>query len=320
MGERKGRIIQILCIILSVAMIGVIVYMVYVDRQSSQAQTDSLASLIEEAKPYEAEVQELQSELTSLKSSVSYTSEEARLMVGFAVTDVSDLSYIEEKADAYGLFPVIVLDCTLDTETIEEILEEMDASWEIMLYATDFSEETNASVLSVMSLLESSKREYVDVFFLRGDYSSDANIQLLIDDGFVGYTSYNSDTPQAGQTEDGFVYFDYSWLTSSGTSVASRVSAFYKNKASMIVTFDMESINSGKLTETYVVSTLDGLLEYTENDDCFFATAADVVAELSMINEYLAEQQEENEARAAEIEDRISELQQIIRGIYDKME
>ncbi len=320
MYRRGSGMISIICVVVCVFLAGVLAYMIYTNNQRQKAQAEAMEALQAEARPYEVEQQNLKDELESLQESVYYSGEEAKFLVGFVVSDASDISYIEEKAADYSFSPVLIIDCTMDMDAIEEIMEAADETREIMLYASDFSEETNDSVLSVISRLESIDREHCGVFFLRGDYSTASNIQLLADDGFTGYTIYNSESPQAGQTEDGSVYFDYSYLTSAGTTVSSRISALYRNKSSMIVAFDMASINSGALKETYVVNILDSIHSYTENDDCSFSTVAAVVEELSNVNEIEAERQAEYEEQAAEIQERIDELEEMIDEIYDRFE
>ncbi|MCD8237799.1 MAG: hypothetical protein LUC92_00440 [Clostridiales bacterium] len=320
MYRRGSRVISIICVVLSVLLAGFLAYMIYTDNQQQKSQTAVMEALQAEARPYENELTQLKRELSNLEDSVSYSSEDAEIMVGFVATGDSDIEYIKDKADTYNFSPVLILDCTLDMDIIEKIIESADTSWEIMLYAPTFSEEMNDLVLSVLSYLEDAGREHTGVFFLRSDYSTDANIQLLLDDEFIGYTSYHESSPKAGQTEDGAVYFDYSYLNTSGTSVTSRLSSAYTGKSSIIVAFDMASINSGDLSETYVTSLLDTIEWYTEYDDCSFSTVAAVTEELSSVNSIEADNQASYEKQAAEIQVRIDELEEIIDGIYDGYE
>ncbi|MCC8151506.1 MAG: hypothetical protein LIO96_08655 [Lachnospiraceae bacterium] len=307
-------------IVLAVVVVGAIAFMFYSDKTKKSEQTAAMQALQEEAKPYEEERESLETELADLEDGVFYASEEAKTMVGFAVSEVSDLTYMEELAETYDFPPVLVLDCVMDLEDAEELIDAADADWEIMLYVSDFSEETNDSVLSVMDYMETAARGYTGVFFLRNDFSTDENIRLLKEDGFTGYTVYNSDSPDAGQMDDGTVYFDYSYLSTSGTSVGSRISAMYRNKAAMIYVLDMESINAGTLSKDYVTDLMDKLQEYAEYDDCSFSTVADVVAELSQINAIEEKNQTDYEERAAEMEERIDELSDMIHEIYSRME
>ncbi|MCD8161575.1 MAG: hypothetical protein LUE61_10530 [Clostridiales bacterium] len=319
--KRKGSLIwNILGAMLSIALAVGLVYLFYTDQQEADAQETQLQALQNEASVYEREQRELKSQLEELEENVSYSSETAALMVGFVVTDVSDLSYMETVADTYDFPPVLILDCTLEQSVLEDILDTADDAWEVMLYTPTFSETVNESVLSALSWLETIGREHTGVFLLRSDYTTDSNIQLLKDDGFAGYTSYHSSTPIAGQAEDGTVYFDYPYLTSSGTSVASRIAAMYKNKTSMLIAFDMESINSGSMKESYVTDLMDTMQSYVEQEDCVFSTVADVVTELSEINSTEAANQASYEEQMAEIQARIDELEEIINGIYAQYE
>jgi len=316
MTRDKIKIRNIVCIIVSILLACVVAFVAYRNNQKEKAQTDAIEALQEEAKPYEDELQALRSELDDLENSVAYVADEAGIMVGFVLSDVSDLSYIEDKAETYHFTPVLVFDCTMELSEIADFTEAADENWEIMLYASTFSEERNDDVLSVLSYLETVGREQTGVFFLRTDYSSDENIQLLADDGFIGYTSYHSDTPLAGQTEDGLIYFDYSYLMASGSSVTSRLASLYSRKSTMIVTFDMASIDSGALSEEYVVSLMDTLQNYSESGDCSFITTADAVQELSGVNAIESDNQAYYEERAAEIQEQIDDLEKTIAEIY----
>ncbi|MCD8380483.1 MAG: hypothetical protein LUC95_09270 [Lachnospiraceae bacterium] len=310
---------NVICILLSVLLAAGLGFLYYRDRQQENVQTDTIEALQAEAAPYENELNELRSQLSGLESSFTYTREKASVMVGFAVTDAAELSYIEEKAAQYGFSPVLVLDCTMELTDVEAIVEAADEDWEIMLYAANFSEEANDDVLAVLSYLEDAGRKDTGMFLLRGGYDGAANIELLAQDGFVGYTSYHEETPQAGQTEEGYVYFDYSYLSAEGTGVTGRLAALLSRKAAMIVVFDMASVDAGALPETYVDSLLKLLQEYDEREDCAFSTVADVVEELSGINALLAASEAEYEAQAAALSEQIAELEETVAGIYARL-
>ncbi len=264
--------------------------MFYINNKQEKAQSVAIKAVLEEVQPYEDELQDLKNELSHMKYNGSYSSDEAEIMVGFVASGASDVNYINGKAEAYGFSPVLIIDCTMETDVIEDIIEAADESWEIMLYAPTFSEEVNENVLSVMSYLEEEGKEHTGVFFLRGNNSTDVNLQLLKDDGFIGYTRF-SNTAEEGQNKDGTIYFDYTYMGDSDASVADRITVMegkvvtmYNNYTSMLIAFDMSSINTGEHEESCVIEALDMLQRYTEKDDCLFSTVADVTNELSEIN------------------------------------
>ncbi|MCD7844198.1 MAG: hypothetical protein LUG17_06220, partial [Clostridiales bacterium] len=205
---RKIKLQTILCVLLSAVFACALGWMLYTEYRQEAAFSAASQALKEEAAPYVTQRQALLSELDELESSAACFSDEARFMVGFLVSDVSDLSYIREKAETYGFSPVLVLDCAMVETDLKQLLDAAEDQWEVMLYISPFSAETNDDVLAALSCLDSIGKDHTGVFFLRYEDNSDANVQLLLEDGFLGYTSY-SDTPTAGQTDDVTVYFDY---------------------------------------------------------------------------------------------------------------
>ncbi len=311
---------NMVCAVLSILLAGVIVFMFCTENKKENARVAAVQAVVEEVPSYEKELQDLRSELSNLQDRISYSSEEAEIMVGFVASGVSDFDYIADTASAYHFFPVLIIDCTMEMDAIKDMIKTADESWEIMLYAPTFSEEINADILSVMACLENEGKEHTGVFFLRSDYSTDANIQMLKEDGFLGYTSYHSESPEAGQRENGVVYFDYSYLSTSGTSVVRRISAMYDNRASMIFALDMNSINNGALAEAYVTELFDTLQGYAEKENCSFSTMGNVISELSEVNSIEAVNQGSYKEQAAEIQAQINEMEERINELYNKLE
>ncbi|MCD7756682.1 MAG: hypothetical protein LUH45_00695 [Clostridiales bacterium] len=316
---RKIKLQTILCVLLSAVFACALGWMLYTEYRQEAAFSAASQALKEEASSYVTQRQALLSELDELESSAACFSDEARFMVGFLVSDVSDLSYIREKAETHDFSPVLVLDCTMAEADLKQLLAAAEDQWEVMLYASPFSAETNGAVLTTLSCLDSIGKEQTGVFFLRDEDNNDDNVQLLLEDGFLGYTSY-SDVPTAGQTDDGTVYFDYSFLSVSGTTVESRLAALYQSRAFMLIVFDMASIDAGTLTEDYVTSLFATLQTYTQQEDCSFSTVAAAVAELSTANAAQAEAQAEYQEQAAELQAQLARLDEGIDEIFSRLQ
>lgn len=314
-----SRVKTTICILLSVLLAAFLGVSFYRDSQEQQAQTAAAESLQAEAKPYEQELTEIRRELAEMEEAIKYAGETARFIVGFELSDVSDLSYIRELADTWQFSPVLVLDCTDELETLETYLDAAaDTGWEIMLFGSSFSEAVNENVLAVRAALAERGLEDTGVFVLRRDYASTGNIQLLMEDGFIGYTEYN-DTPAAGFTQDGMVHFDYSYMQSENETISSRLSLAYANKAAILALFDLAMVQNGTISESYVTSVLNTIGQYAEYEDGCFSTVADAVEELQSAQAIVEARQEEYDAYAAQQQERIDELNEIISEIYGKL-
>ncbi len=312
----RNTVLIILCVVLAALLAG----MMYVSKQSEKAKEAEAEELKAQAKQYEDELAQIRGDLSVREKSITYDSDTAEVMVGFLISEENDIDYIKSVAEEFYFRPVLIVDCKGDLSNVKTLIHAASGTgWEIMLTATSFSESINANVVEVLSYMKSIDAKDSGVFLIRNDSYTNKNVQLLIDDGFIGYTKYNQTTPAAGVTDDGYVYFDYSYLQSMKTSVADRLYSLCANKTALIVVFDMKSMHSGDVTEDYAARLLELLKEYEENGQCQIASVEEVVLELSGANATEEERRANYEEYAAEQQPRIDELEKMIREIYSQM-
>ncbi len=309
---------NIICALLSVVVLVVFGFLAYNYMSDSSEEKSRLEAAVAEAKPYEDEVTSLKRSISSAADALSETSETARFIFGYVISSEDDIAHAEEQSAEYGFETVLLLDCVDNLEELQSLALSASATGhEIMLTSSVFTTESNDTVRSLISYMKSNSIEYSDIFLLRSDYYSDSSIDMLIADGFAGYTVYTS-SPTSGITEDGYITFDYSYLTTDSSSYT-RFSSSYSNMASMIIAVDMDSIRAGTLTEGFVTTLLSTLSSYAENDDCEFASISEVEENLLSENASMEEKLAEYEAYVAECEQRIDELEKIIAEIYSQL-
>ncbi len=309
---------NLICALLCLVVLVVFGFLIFNYKTNSSEEKSRLEAAVAEAKPYEDEITELKRNITHAADELSDTSDTARFIVGYIVSSEDDIAIAEEQAAEYGFSPVIVLDCTDDLTELESLALAASASGhEIMLTAYVFDEQANETVKSLMTYMDANSIEFDDIFLLRSDYYADENVDMLVSDGFVGFTVYSS-TPSSGITEDGYVTFDYSYLTVDSSSYT-RFTSCYSNLASMVIAIDLDSIRVGDLTEGFVTTLLTTLSSYAENDDCEFSSVPATKESLLEENESMQEKLAEYEAYVAECEARIDELEEIVAEIYAQL-
>ncbi|MCD7847982.1 MAG: hypothetical protein LUG49_08170 [Oscillospiraceae bacterium] len=310
---------NIIFALLSVIVLVVFCVLAYNYKSKSSDDKSRLEAAVAEAKVYEDEVTALKRSITAAADDLADKSETARFVIGYVISSDDDITHAEEQGAEYGFEPVLVLDCVDSLVELEALAySASNTGHEIMLTASVFTSETNETVQSLISYMSANGIEYSDIFLLRSDYYSDASLEMIIADGFAGYTVYNT-TPTAGLTSDGYVTFDYSYLTVDSTSYT-RFSSSYSNMASMMIAVDMDSVRAGTLTEGFITTLLSTLSIYAENDNCEFSSIADVENALLTANETAEQRQAEYEAYVAECEERIAELEEIIAEIYAQLD
>ncbi len=320
MNIEREVIVKALCIALSVLIVIGIVFIYVSASKKQEALTNELKELEAKVMLYDEEKTRLEKEITDLEKDLNYSRDKSRIMVGFVVNDPSDLAFVRENSQKYQFSPIVIIDCTMQIDNIKACLQEVDASWEIMMYAQTFSDAVKDGSAAVSEYLESVGKKDTGVFFIRGDAHSEESIALLKEAGFIGYTLYH-DSPISWQNSDGMIYFDYSHIKSNSNDLVTyRLSECYSKKASMLFAFDMPCIKAGEISEESVSKVLGELSRYAGFSTCDFSTAAEVVSELTSINDTLQEKAEAYTAAKEKNQPRIEELKKLIAEIYSKFD
>ncbi len=317
MEHDRQRIINTVCIIISILLLVGMSVLLFLNNQKQQNIASALAALEAEAAPYQSQKSELQKTATEIKRGIYYERDKARLMVGFTVSEPTDASYIRELSAQFGFSPICILDCSTELESIKACIDACEPEWEIMYYAELLNEASINKAKSISEYLSGVSGKDTGVFFLRGDSQSKAGISLLRENGFSGYTLYH-DNPTSWQSENGLVYFDYSHIRTEGSFSAARLAECYANKISMLFVFDLPSIKSDTLSKEKVLSVCEELSKYASYDDCDYATVSETLEVHSVIQDNVKEQKETQEKLLSELQVQIDELNRKINEIYSR--
>ncbi|MCD7838468.1 MAG: hypothetical protein LUG65_06115 [Clostridiales bacterium] len=314
MFEDKERIRNIICIVLAVVTAVAIGIFAYLSNRTEREYTNALQSAVDEARPYEVELQTLQQELEETEA-FSWSSDTAKIMIGYSIVQGIDIEFVSTQAEAYGFEPVLILDCSQGFNTLAYLIYMASGTnWEVMLTASDFSDQAIADTPELRAYLERYELQDTGVFlFMDGD-DSEENIQCLMDNDFTGYAVQNTEALSSGYTKDGLVYFDYAYVQTGSELSADGMDALFEDNASMLITFDMSSIHAETLSEQEVTDILDTLQTLSEEGYFLFSSVSDVVDEMVELGA-LQEIYDENILQKQE---RIAELETIIEKIYNR--
>ncbi len=309
------EIIKVVSIVLCVVFVVFLGTMFIIEETSDGDDSNHYQELESMAHPHEMEIVRLKKELVNLQKDVSHTPVESRFLMGFALSAEEDIEYIREKEQTYGISPILLWDCNGELSLLQTCLHEAALDWEIMLYTNSLSNDDRENIQAVQRYLTSIGREDTGIFFVRAESISAASLEAMREEGFIGYTLYH-DSPIAGQTKNGEVYFDYAYIQSNEVNIDTRLSAAHTNHAAMLYVFDMDKIRTGELSATKVDSIFGKIQTYAGSETGSFATVGQVVTELSAIDEILAQKQQEYDLYVLDIQKRIEELEETIRDIY----
>ena len=293
----------------------------YRERKQEQEKAIQTARQMEEVKPYENEIMEITEQMKEEKVRFSYLSDTARMLVGYRLYTPDDLVMIQRQAEEYGFSPVIVLDCSMESMELANLIASVaDRGWEIMLTVSPVTETITETVSNVRETLGQYGLSDTGVFLLKsGDYSEET-VEKLKDNGFQGYTCF-SDAVINGCDENGMVYFEYWYVQKGDASMETKLEQLTTDRKSMITVFDLQSMNMGLLSEKSITERLDLMKNYAGQEKMVYASVAEIVEELSDINAVQEQHQKEYEAYVEKQQEKIDELEgKIHKILYEDKE
>lgn len=314
----KKKILKGIAAAASIVLGVALVLGLYMDRKEEQQKSAQLARQNEEAQPYEKEIKKINVQMEERKQELSYISDTAKLLVGYRMYVPENLAMIQKQAETYGFSPIIVLDCGTELEQLTTLIQTVAGEgWDIMLTGSPTVDEFDEKVTKVRDVMGKLGISDTGVFLLRDSDYSEENVEILVANGFKGYTCYSSEVTN-GCEEDGTVYFEYWYYKQDSSLLKDKMEQMVSGRKTMIVVFGLESLQTDDLSEEDIEKALDLTKGYVEDGKMVYSSTAEVVHELSNINEIKAQRQAEYEEYAAQQQEKIAELKEKIDQIYGK--
>ncbi len=313
------RWLKVTAIMLSVLLFAGMLCFIYLEEQEAAELEAHMEMLNQKTYQYRQEKIELEQELEEIEKGVVYVSDKAMLMIGFILSDDSDLTYITQKAEQYQFTPVLLIDCSTDNTDSLQFVTASDRVWDVIFYAPSYTEELKPQIMSTRNNLKGLPVSDTGLLFISGEPSKEKLQTIVTECDLVGYAEY-SESPSSGQNEDGSIYFDYLHLKRNHYSqeyipaIEERLNACVKKRAAMLFAFDMNHINSSIGVKKFA----DAILETIRVQDTkyqIFSSASEVSDELKTFNQRNAELERTNAKRREEIKKEIEELERLIGEI-----
>lgn len=286
-------------------------------RDDRRMQAERLR-LSEKIQPYQYQIEQIKQEQRAAEETFFRIHDRPRLIPGVRPVAPDDLGRITGFCEKRKLTPVLVLDCQL--ENCAEIIDAA-SGWggEVMLTASHMDRSVNETVREAAERVDEAGLNRSDVFLLRSDDAKEGVINMLSEDGFSGFTVYNS-AVDSGMREDGMVWFNYIFFRSTQNNLSNWISSLVSNSGALLVTVDMEFVNNGTLPEQSIDSLLNDIDGLVRQGQLSYADIAEVKREI-----LLAEMDEDARSAAfeeyrAELQQRIDTLNGTIEEIYSEWE
>ena len=286
----------------------------WMNRQQERRRLAQLRALQQQAAPYEQEIREIQSELDKREKAISANSDTSGAIPCFEISSAKDIEVVKELSADYAFTPTILLDCSLDKETLRDIIKASAAeNYEFVLFIRSMQDDTLDTAADLQEMIAEYTTGWEPIVLLRNPEDTEANRALLAQRGYQTLFRYRTDLDDG--TQDEILYLPYGFLRAT-TSSSRLTDTLVSAHTSMAICFDLDNLHDHTLAEKDITDCLSVLDKYVSEKALEYRDADTAFLVLAQKEGKTERAKAEFDRYAQQQEARIKELREIVSEIY----
>ena len=286
----------------------------WMNRQQERRRLAQMRALQQQAAPYEQEIRDIQSELDKREKAISANSDISGAIPCFEISSAKDIEVVKELSSDYAFTPTILLDCSLDKETLRDIIKASAAeNYKFVLFIRSMGDDTLDTVVDLQEMIAEYTTGWEPIVLLRNPEDTQANRALLAQRGYQTLFRYRTDLDDG--TQDEILYLPYGFLRAT-TSSSRLTDTLVSAHTSMAICFDLDNLHDNTLAEKDITDCLSVLDKYVSEKTLEYRDADTAFLVLAQKEGKTERAKAEFDRYAQQQEARIKELRDIVSEIY----
>lgn len=286
----------------------------WMNRQQERRRLAQMRALQQQAAPYEQEIRDIQSELDKREKAISANSDISGAIPCFEISSAKDIEVVKELSADYAFTPTILLDCSLDKETLRDIIKASAAeNYEFVLFIRSMGDDTLDTVVDLQEMIAEYTTGWEPIVLLRNLDDTQENRALLAQRGYQTLFRYRTDLDDG--TQDEILYLPYGFLRAT-TSSSRLTDTLVSAHTSMAICFDLDSLHDNTLAEKDITDCLNVLDEYVSEKKLEYRDVDTAFWVLAQKEGKTERAKAEFDRYAQQQEARIKELRDVVSEIY----
>lgn len=286
----------------------------WMNRQQERRRLAQMRALQQQAAPYEQEIREIQSELNKRENAISANSEISGAIPCFEISSAKDIELVKELSAGHAFTPTILLNCSLDKETLRDIIKASAAeNYEFVLFIRSMQDDTLDTAADLQEMIAEYTTGWEPIVLLRNPEDTEANRALLAQRGYQTLFRYRTDLDDG--TQDEILYLPYGFLRAT-TSSSRLTDTLVSAHTSMAICFDLDNLHDHTLAEKDITDCLSVLDKYVSEKALEYRDADTAFLVLAQKEGKTERAKAEFDRYAQQQEARIKELREIVSEIY----
>lgn len=286
----------------------------WMNRQQERRRLTQMRALQQQAAPYEQEIRKIQSELDRREKAISANTDISGAVPCFRISSAKDIEVVKELSADYAFTPTILLDCSLDKETLRDIIKASAAeNYDFVLFIRSMQDDTLDTAAELQEMIAEYTTGWEPIVLLRNREDTEANRALLAQHGYQTLFRYSTDLDDG--TQDEMLYLPYGFILAT-TSSSRLTDTLVSAHTSMAICFDLDNLHDHTLAEKDITDCLNVLDEYVSEKKLEYRDADTAFLVLAQKEGKTERAKAEFDRYAQQQEARIKELRDIVSEIY----
>ena len=286
----------------------------WMNRQQERRRLAQMRALQQQAAPYEQEIRDIQSELDKREKAISANSDISGAIPCFEISSAKEIEVVKELSSDYAFTPTILLDCSLDKETLRDIIKASAAeNYKFVLFIRSMGDDTLDTVVDLQEMIAEYTTGWEPIVLLRNPEDTQANRALLAQRGYQTLFRYRTDLDDG--TQDEILYLPYGFLRAT-TSSSRLTDTLVSAHTSMAICFDLDNLHDNTLAEKDITDCLNVLDKYVSEKKLEYRDADTAFLVLAQKEGKTERAKAEFDRYAQQQEARIKELRDVVSEIY----
>ena len=286
----------------------------WMNRQQERRRLAQMRASQQQAAPYKQEIREIQSELNKRKNVISANSEMSGVIPCFEISSAKEIELVKELSAGYAFTPTILLNCSLDKETLRDIIKAAAAeNYEFVLFIRSMQDDTLDTAEELQEMIAEYTTGWEPIVLLRNPEDTQENRALLAQRGYQTLFRYRTDLDDGTQGE--MLYLSYGFIRST-TSSSRLTEMLVSAHTSTAICFDLDNLHDNTLAEKDITDCLNVLDKYVSEKKLEYRDADTAFLVLAQKEGKTERAKAEFDRYAQQQKARIKELRDIVSEIY----
>ena len=300
-------------LIISLVIVVGLVFLLVSDQNEERKRAAHIEDLWHQARPYEAEITQIESDLTQRQKAIHARPDYTEIVFSFVPASVEEIVEINRYFEGSGFSPLMILDCSQNEDTLLRMVDACNrGNNEIALAGMTFDTIVIETADQIRQTIQAQNPERHVPFFLRHAGDTQTNRVTLIEHGYDQFVFYSETLSEYGLYQTQYAYVPYIMPRDEETAV-DYIGQVPSYRTKVVITLNLME---NPISDTGMAKIIDTINNNVRSGNIRYSCLSALYQEIWDDEARIAAEDQAYETYRVAQENRIAELKKIVSEIY----